>query len=140
VDASLVLAAENPLTGVGISNYERAYDSLRHYLGNDFWETDNPHSAWLYVAACIGLPALSIFVLIVLYPLKRLSPHVPLPPLAKRCYILCVASVFIISGAVVSHILTHYLMWFFTGVVLGRQLQAYRSEVVLASPNQLGTK
>jgi O-antigen ligase len=126
VDASLVLAAQNPLTGVGISNYERAYDSLRHYLGNDFWETDNPHSAWLYVVSCIGIPALGVFVLIVLYPLRRLWPQIPLPPFAKSSYMLCVASIFIISGAVVSHILTHYFMWFFTGAVIGRQLQVSR--------------
>jgi O-antigen ligase len=133
VDASLTLAVQNPLTGVGISNFERAYDSLRYYLGNDYWETDNPHSAWLYVLSCIGFPALGVFVLIVLYPLRRLSSQIPLPPLAKRSYMLCVASVFVLSGAVVSHILTHYFMWFFTGAVLGRQSTSPLSSSALPS-------
>jgi O-antigen ligase/polysaccharide polymerase Wzy-like membrane protein len=124
--ASLQLALENPLTGVGISNYEPAYNSLRDYLGNYFWETDNPHSAWLYIVSCIGFPALAIFALIVLYPLKSLWWQISLPPLAKRGYMLCVAAVLILSGAVVSHILTHYFMWFFTGVVMGRQSQTSR--------------
>ena len=45
--ASVQLALENPLLGVGISNFEAAYDSMRDTLGDDYWPTDNPHSAWL---------------------------------------------------------------------------------------------
>lgn len=119
VVASLHLGFENPLTGVGISNYERAYDSLRDKLGENFWETDNPHSAWLYVIACIGFPAFAVFMLIVLYPLWQLWRQICLPPFRKKIYIFCVSAVFFLSGAVLLHLLTQYYLWVFTGMVIG---------------------
>lgn len=117
--ASLQLALENPLTGVGISNFGPAYDSLSDMLGANYWETDNPHSAWLYVLACIGFPGLVVLVLLVLYPIRQLAARLELRPMAKILYIGCVSAVFLISGAVVLHIITQYFLWFFTGVVAG---------------------
>lgn len=117
--ASLQIALENPLTGVGISNFGLAYDNLSGMLGADYWETDNPHSAWLYVLACIGFPGLAVLVLLVLYPIRQLAASLELRPMAKILYIGCVSAVFFISGAVVLHILTQYFLWFFTGVMEG---------------------
>jgi O-antigen ligase len=134
VIASLQLAVENPLTGVGISNFESAYNSLKGMLGDYYWETDNPHSAWLYVLACIGFPGLVVLMLLVLYPIRQIAS---LPELRNRAkvlkalYICCVGAVFVISGAVQLQLLTQYFLWFFTGVVSGsRTTMEYRKPVL----------
>lgn len=120
VIASLQLAIENPVFGVGISNFQPAYDSLRDMLGANYWETDNPHSAWLYVLATGGFPALALAVLLVLYPIHRLAADLTLSSGKKILYVGCVTAVFIISGAVLLHLVTQYFLWFFTGLIVGR--------------------
>lgn len=119
VVASTNMAADNPLFGVGISNYEATYRTMERELGNAFWATDNPHSAWLYILACIGVPALIVFGLIILRVLRTLAARVPLAMPLRQAYIGIVAVVFLISGSVMLEILTQYFFWFFAGVVCG---------------------
>lgn len=122
--ASLRMVIENPLLGVGISNYEKAYSDLEAYLGNYYWPTDNPHSAWLYVLACIGIPALISFTGIFSWVFADLGRVIPIRDKARRIYLFCSASIFFLSGAVMLQIITGYFFWFFIGVVsgMGRRL------------------
>lgn len=118
--ASVRLALENPVLGVGISNYAIAYDSLQALLGSNYWETDNPHSAWLYVLACIGFPALLVFLLIVVHALSAMYQIVPLArPGAKMLFTLCLAGTFFLSGSLLLALLTQHFFWFFVGLVFG---------------------
>ncbi len=121
VKASLLLVLENPVFGVGISNYESAYDSLEHVLGNDYWPTDNPHSAWLYILACIGIPALFVFLGIVVRVLAEFNTRIPLNGRSRLFYIGLFTMVLFLSGSVVLHVLTQYFFWFFAGIVSGWQ-------------------
>jgi hypothetical protein len=119
VKASVQLASENPVFGIGISNFEQAYDSLKYVLGDDYWPTDNPHSAWLYIWVCIGSPALVVFAGIVLVVLRDIYVRLPLRRGFRQVYIGLVGLQLLISGGVLLHILTQYFFWFMAGVVSG---------------------
>jgi hypothetical protein len=117
--ASVRLAAENPFLGVGISNYERAYDTLADWLGSNYWPTDNPHSAWLYILACIGAPALVVFLMMIYNVLQRYRRLLPMPPRTAGVYLGLVSLILLLSGAVILHILTQYYFWFIAGTIYG---------------------
>lgn len=119
VRASVQLALENPLLGVGISNFETAYDSLQQVLGDDYWATDNPHSTWLYILACMGIPALIVFAGIVVVVLRQFYARLPLKQGSCQLYISLVALLLFLSGAVLLHLLTQYFFWFMAGVAAG---------------------
>jgi len=119
VQASAYLALENPIFGVGISNFEMAYDSLQDLLGDNYWASDNPHSAWLYILACIGMPALLIFGGIVVAVLHQLSLRIPLTRGLRQIYMSLVSLLVVVSGAVQLQILTQHFFWFLAGVAAG---------------------
>lgn len=140
VVASLSMAADNPIFGVGISNYEAVYRTMERALGNAFWATDNPHSAWLYILACSGIPALIVFGLIIVQVLRMLAARVPLAAPLRHIYVGIFALVFLISGSVMLEILTQYFFWFFAGIVCGwrapgTRRQDHQGRVPLASPS-----
>jgi len=123
VVASMVMAVDSPVLGVGISNFESAYRTLQPLLGNAYWSTDNPHSAWLYILACIGVPALVIFALIFARTLLELARRVPLQGSSRLLYVALFCIVLFLSGAVMLQLLTQYFFWFLTGVLGGWQPQ-----------------
>jgi O-antigen ligase len=124
--ASLLLATQHPIFGVGISNYETAYATLQAWLGDDYWATDNPHSAWLYILACSGFPALFAFVGIVIVVLNEFGRRVPLQGNYRVAYVGLVSTVILASGFLLLHLLTQYFFWFFAGVVYGWRNDAVR--------------
>lgn len=117
--ASVQLALENPLFGVGISNFEAAYDSMRDTLGDDYWPTDNPHSAWFYILACIGIPGLIVFASIFVLVLHQLYRSLPVIGGDRRAYLALSGLVLFLSGAVLLHLLTQYYFWFLAGIAAG---------------------
>lgn len=119
VATSFNLAAEHPLFGIGISNFENVYRTLERPLGNAYWATDNPHSAWLYMLACMGIPALLVFGAIFVHTLRTLGRKVPLNGTARVLYVGAFAGVLFFSGAVMLQLLTQYFFWFLAGVVHG---------------------
>lgn len=127
VQASLQLMLENPLFGIGISNFGAAYDSLQPVLGDNYWASDNPHSAWLYILACIGILAFVIFGGIVAIVLARLNACVPLQKHRRLFYMSCATLLFFVSGSVQLQILTQHFFWIFAGVVFGWRAGNYLS-------------
>jgi hypothetical protein len=125
VQASARLAIENPIFGIGISNFGTAYDSLQNTLGDNYWRSDNPHSAWLYILVCIGTPAVVIFGWTVTIVLNRLRASVPLMQGARLSYVSLIALLFFVSGAVQLQILTQHFFWIFAGVVFGWRADNY---------------
>lgn len=125
VRASVQLALENPLFGVGISNFEVAYDSLQQVLGDDYWATDNPHSVWLYIMACMGIPALIVFAGVVLVVLSKFYASLPLSRGARQLYISLVALLLFMSGAVQLQMLTQSFFWFLSGAIYGLEVNRY---------------
>ena len=119
LEASIQMALANPVLGVGISNFETVYQTFERELGPDYWETDNPHSAWLYILACMGFPALIAFILLFAWVFRRLSAAIPLVGWRRRLYVLATGAVFLLSGAVMLQLVTAYFFWFFAGVVAG---------------------
>ena len=117
--ASVKMAVDNPILGVGISNYEEAYDQLAGFLGSYYWPTDTPHSAFLYILACMGLPAFIVFGAIFLYPYRHLGKIVALETTYRYVYLFVAVCLFTLSGIVQPQLLTQYYFWVFTGVVTG---------------------
>ena len=146
VQVSLQLALEHPLLGIGISNFEAVYRTLERPLGNAYWVTDNPHSAWLYMLACMGIPALLVFFAIFVKTLGEFARRVPLQGLARQVYIGLFFLVLFLSGAVMLQLLTQYFFWFFVGVVHGwrhgpaaaRTVARHRLGVGAAQPHRDG--
>lgn len=117
--ASFRMLLDNPVLGVGISNYEQAYDQMKDFLGPYYWPTDTPHSAFLYVLACMGLPAFIIFMLLFVYPFTFLRKILSIKGILKYVYLFLAFSVFILSGSIQPQLLTQYFFWIFTGMVIG---------------------
>ncbi len=136
VEVSFQLALEHPLLGIGISNFESVYRTLERPLGNAYWVTDNPHSAWLYILACMGIPALLVFFAIFVQTLRTLAVRVPLQGLARQIYIGLFFLVLFLSGAVMLQLLTQYFFWFFAGVVHGWQPRSAAAPAT--APSRLG--
>jgi O-antigen ligase len=122
VRASIFLALENPLFGVGITNFETAYDGLQEMLGPDYWPSDNPHSAWLYLIACFGIPATIIFVLIFYTFAVRFYRFLPLRKFPRLLYISTAILILLISGATQLQLIAQYFFWFLVAVVSGLKL------------------
>lgn len=119
VIASLRMVMDHPLLGVGLSNYGMEYDRLREYLGAAYHATDNPHSAFLYILACTGLPAFAVFIAIFVYPFTILARVLPLTPLWGAVYTMLALLTFFFSAAVQLELLSQPFFWVFAGLVLG---------------------
>lgn len=123
VIASFYMAMDNPLFGVGLTNFESAYDDLRGVLGPNYWPSDNPHSAWLYLIACFGLPATIVFLLIFYNFSLRLYMSVPLRGCSRLIYCSTIMMALFISGATQLQLITQHFFWFFFAVVNGISLE-----------------
>src|SRR5436309_1260439 len=119
VVASVRMAIDHPLVGVGISNYEAEYDRLSEFLGASYFPTDNPHSAFLYILACMGVPALGVFLSALVLPFMKLWYIVPLRSLSRAMYIALAVTVFLVSGSVQLQLISQPFWWFFAGIVFG---------------------
>jgi hypothetical protein len=119
VIASVRMVMDHPLFGIGLSNYGAEYDRLREYLGAAYHATDNPHSAFLYILACTGLPAFAVFIAIFLYPFAVLARVLPLAPGWAAVYTTLALLTFFFSASVQLELLSQPFFWVFAGIVLG---------------------
>lgn len=119
--ASARMAGQRPLVGVGLSNYEREYDRLREDLAAAYHPTDNPHSAFLYVLACNGIPAFLMYLAVFGYPFVVLRRIVP--ERSRNAYVFAGLLVFVISGSVQIQLLSQPYFWVFVGIVSGWALR-----------------
>jgi hypothetical protein len=114
--SSVYMAMMNPLLGVGISNYEHVNHLLKDRLGNNYYDDDNPNSAWFYVLGCIGLPAFFLWSFAFYWFLSRVY-QIPLgKPVKRMLYTACVGLVFFIGGNVQVEMLKAYYYWVALGV------------------------
>ena len=60
--SSIIIWTENPIFGVGISNWEQAHIENQMNLGSMFYLDDNPNSAFFYVLSCMGIIPFLIFI------------------------------------------------------------------------------
>ncbi|MEW6138372.1 MAG: O-antigen ligase family protein [Thermodesulfobacteriota bacterium] len=79
--AALELAAEHPLTGVGLNNYPPEFHTTN--TGRFWYRAERhkpvPHNSFLSIWAELGTPALALFTMILLWPLAsvlRLAPRI----------------------------------------------------------------
>lgn len=117
--ASVEIAKQHPLFGVGVSNFGAAYDSLKDFLGPSYWPTDNPHSALLYVLSCLGMPALLLYLCILAYPFQVLWKKLSFGGVRRLLVVGALAAVFLISAMTQVEILSQRFFWFFTAIAIG---------------------
>lgn len=117
--SAILMFFKNPMLGVGISNYEVINRAQEADLGDDFYDDDNPNSAWFYVLGCMGLPAFLLFSYVFFWFVKRLHKIPFASGKARLLYTGCVALVFFIGGNVQLEMLTAYYFWVALGAVSG---------------------
>jgi len=117
--SAVLMFLRNPLLGVGISNYEVVNREHQMVLGDDFYDDDNPNSAWFYVLGCMGLPAFLLFGYVFFWFVKRLHGIPFSSGKVRLMYTGCVALVFFIGGNVQLEMLTAYYFWVALGAVSG---------------------
>ena len=104
--AAAEIAFENPVLGVGLSNYAEYYDASHYYSDEppeeivDTKAVDRPHSNALWIAAELGLPALVLYIAANLYlfsmGLRALKRSVaPRQRLSASCYLAIIAGYWI---------------------------------------------
>jgi hypothetical protein len=120
VTTSFYMVLENPVFGVGLSNWGAANDTFRDVLGPSYHESDNAHSAWLYILSSIGLPAFLIFSLIGVKALGLVSRTARrLRSSARRVYVFMFGAVVVLNGVVQLELLTQFWFWCLIGMCAG---------------------
>jgi hypothetical protein len=115
--SSKMMLMSNPVFGVGMSNYEQVNEALKSDLGGYYWESDNPHSAWLYLLACMGIPAFLLYIAFFVLVFQALRRAVKLTGVFRQIYLFSVITMFVLSGAVMLQLVAGYFFWVFAGVV-----------------------
>ena len=114
--ASVDIALDYPFFGVGISNFERAYDRRAAVVGRYYLSSDNPHSAFLYLLACGGIPTLFVFLLLIMWQMVKLWRALPVQRLSRAAIVLAGGILLAISGAVQLQLVTQKFFWILIGV------------------------
>ena len=115
--SSKMMLMSNPVFGVGMSNYEQVNEALKSDLDGYYWESDNPHSAWLYLLACMGIPAFLLYFAFFVLVFQALRRAVKLTGVFRQIYLFSVITMFVLSGAVMLQLVAGYFFWVFAGVV-----------------------
>lgn len=111
---------DNPIFGIGISNFEHFHYQNETILRDNFFEDDNPNSAFIYLLACGGLLPFIIWCFIVLYSIylvyKLFSLHFRVMFSIIQVFLFSFA--IILSGFVQNEILNAYFYWFFIALLI----------------------
>lgn len=111
---------DNPIFGIGISNFEHFHYQNETILRDNFFEDDNPNSAFIYLLACGGLLPFIIWCFIVLYSIylvyKLFSLHFRVMFSIIQVFLFSFA--IILSGFVQNEILNAYFYWFFVALLV----------------------
>ena len=109
--SSIIIWTENPIFGVGISNWEQAHIENQMNLGSMFYLDDNPNSAFFYVLSCMGIIPFLIFI----YVFFQFSLYVitALHGLGIGYHIsIILIMVFFLTGNIQVEMLKAYYFWF----------------------------
>jgi hypothetical protein len=118
--SGIYMSFDNPVFGIGISNFEYFHYKNEALLGDEFFEDDNPNSAFIYLLACGGILPFIVWCLIVLYSIYLVYKLFRL----KYRVVFSVVQVFlfslviVLSGLVQNEILNAYFYWFFIALLI----------------------
>ncbi|WP_422142120.1 O-antigen ligase family protein [Malaciobacter mytili] len=118
--SGIYLFFDNPVLGIGISNFEYYHYQNETILGDKFFEDDNPNSAFIYILACGGILPFVVWCFIVLYSiylvykLFRLKYKV----VFSMVQVFLFSFVILLSGFVQNEILNAYFFWFFIALLI----------------------
>lgn len=117
--SSLEIVSRNPLLGVGVTNWGDENDKNAYWLNDVYLWNDNPHNGFFYVLSGMGIPALLVFLALVLFPIALLPRALGLTRFPKLLFASCLLFILLISGNVMLHLLSHYFLWLLIGVCIG---------------------
>jgi hypothetical protein len=135
--SSLRISGQNPVLGVGVTNWEAENNRNEYWLNDLFLVNDNPHSGFFYILSGMGFPALCTFAAIMVFPVSLLGASISLTPLRRRAYMTLMAALLVLSGNVMLQILSHYFFWLLCGVAFGLVMRSEvvnRSRIAAATP------
>jgi O-antigen ligase len=128
--SSLDMASENPIFGVGVTNWQAENTANSYWLNDVFLSNDNPHNAFFYILSCLGTPALFVFVAIMMFPVAALPKALELHHSKALIMQLLLFAFLFLSGSVQLHIVTHYFLWIICGITFGCVLRIRKQERV----------
>jgi O-antigen ligase len=128
--SSLEIVAENPIFGVGVTNWEAANRENAYWLNDIFLTNDNPHNGFLYILSGMGIPALVAFFAIMMFPVLLLPRLLDFTHREAIAFGILSFGVLFVSGNFMLHILSHYFLWLLCGLTFGLAL---RKQTVAAS-------
>ncbi|GHE53446.1 O-antigen ligase family protein [Roseivirga thermotolerans] len=114
--SGFLMAAEHPVFGVGVGNFERVNDSMSDILGLYYYKDDNANSLIFHLMATIGFVGFAFFAVILLNFFKVLFS-------LRKKGIVSFAQVMLtilIVGVSINfqrELFTTYFFWFFYGFV-----------------------
>lgn len=111
LESSLIMFLNNPIFGVGISNWEIAHIQNKQILFEDFYLDDNPNSAFFYVLSCMGIICFVIYIQLILKFLYVFNKSVSSSILKFFAFLIV-----LISGNIQLEMLTAYYFWFFYSI------------------------
>lgn len=117
--SSLRMSLLNPLFGVGISNFEIVNTNQKEILGSFFYYDDNPNNVFAYIVACMGWPALFLFLVALNGFYKAVSGFLSRFKALSSWYKFFAMIVFILGGMVQIEMLKAYYFWFACGLYIG---------------------
>ena len=120
--SGLIITYENPLLGVGLSNFQLIHDGLDVRLGEYYYEDDNPNNVFLYISSGAGVFALLLWILVLkLYfsIVKEVLARIfGMPHLVNFMIFLCFVATTIVGGVTQNEMLNAFYLWFYFGLFL----------------------
>ncbi|HEV7372055.1 O-antigen ligase family protein [Arenibaculum sp.] len=116
--SSLDMVAENPLFGVGPGRWPEENRANAYWLGDMFYENDNPHNGFAYIVSTMGVPAFLTYLCLLCWMVWRVAASHP-PGRGTVLVALGFAGAFAVSGLVMLQIMTHTFAWFLSGLAVG---------------------
>ncbi len=117
--SALRIFSLNPIFGVGISNFEAANQAEAQFLGEFYYDDDNPNSAFFYVLSCMGIGAFICFVYIFKWSILAVRKTVLNCKMrvGSRTFLFLISITLFLGGNVQVEMLTSYYFWIVLGIL-----------------------
>jgi O-antigen ligase len=132
--SSLEIASRNPLLGVGVTNFEAENNKNEYWLNDVFLVNDNPHNGFFYVLSCMGIPALLVFLALVMFPVALLPRALGLTGALRQLFAASLLLILLVSGNFMLHLLSHYFLWLLSGLAIGLTWHQKEATAAAAMP------
>lgn len=117
--SSLVIAAKNPLVGVGEYNFRAKNMQNKDLIGRIFHDHKNPHNAFAQIISMFGIPAFFLFCMCFYIAFKKLYHLRIKSGPTWKVYVLSSLVVFFATANVMDAIFTTTYFYFYAALIFG---------------------